>query len=63
MSPGDNPIAENKYYYLKLTLLNDTFAKFPLPCAKLASMGTFSKSCAKWTMVLVNTSHRTGGTL
>jgi len=39
----------------KLALLNDIFAKVPLTCAKLASMGIFAKSCAKWTMVLANT--------
>jgi len=47
----------------KLALLRDIFAKVPVTCIKLACMGIFSKSCAKWTMVLANINHRTGGTL
>jgi hypothetical protein len=47
----------------KLALLKDIFAKVPVTSFKLASMGIFSKSRAKWTMVLANINHRTGGTL
>jgi hypothetical protein len=46
-----------------LALLKDIFAEVPVTCVKLASMGIFSKSCAKWTMVLAKINHRTGGTL